>query len=887
MDLDDSFTNKLLKRRKARKDYLKVKMMDSPARRKRTVLVEEQQIPSKDNKELNESLKCLCIEQVFSEHEVKEDDLTEEVKENVSVKQGMRENIFMKENESMEEEAPLRVKSLAMLRKKYSAQDDLNDKKAAMDTQQADEPPTSVFSTNHKELCSTRNRLRRLAADINRWEDNLMRPTVYATSSTKKAPDSAAEEVEDTLNCSFEPSNLPLSARRALFEQAAIENQVQSKKQTIKPKVSVAQRAAMFENAPKNENRVRTTHPNPINKSPIKPTMKVRSPVKPGVALGCVQSSAVLKASPVRQSATLTRTIAKPSAGSPAKSFLIFDHGSPTRPSAALTKNPTKPSTGSPAKSSSTFSWDSPTRPSAALTKNPTKPSTGSPAKSSPISSCESPAKSSSTFSWDSPTRPSAALIMNPTKTPTGSLAQSAAFNRGSPAKLGVNGGSTTTPTKSFIPKPIISFNQWQCAKTTNMESEKKRPLSSLVDHWEKLSSSSSVTNKQSKEEVPFHNLITREEVFSPLEEEQVESECDEEQIESEPEEQPVQSECEGQTASECEESKYDSTDIEEESGDDNDDSFTDTSSFNSNKFAAAAGIETETENEDKSSLPDYDSVLGDSCYSHFQSPPSSSNYSCDEANREDQSSHQPLLHTVSVYRKLVKESCTPPSRLEPVPPLNEKEQERITDIRETIKRLQEEVVRQQNRIGQSTKLINWLVSTKPEYHGSSEEVEAEKVLLIATQKHQACLNEIQRLKFHRSLGSDTEDGYGTLTITNMELPLKRDFIAAQLDGKINDVHSFLCLVRRGAQVIETQVVSTNDEITDGSLHFTSLIRFKNLPPDFSIVFEVFTLLRQDNNQLNQQTKKEGLSGIRRDHSKTKLTPKKKKGNGDLPAVSS
>ncbi|GBO20516.1 Anillin, partial [Araneus ventricosus] len=79
------------------------------------------------------------------------------------------------------------------------------------------------------------------------------------------------------------------------------------------------------------------------------------------------------------------------------------------------------------------------------------------------------------------------------------------------------------------------------------------------------------------------------------------------------------------------------------------------------------------------------------------------------------------------------------------------------------------------------------------------------------------------------------------------------------------DVHYFLCLVRHGAQVIETQMVSTNDKIADGSLHFTNLIKLKNLPPDFSVVFEVFTL----------------------DHSKIKLTHKQKKGDGKLPAVSS
>ncbi|GBM70745.1 Anillin [Araneus ventricosus] len=698
MDLDDSFTAKLLKRTKARKDYLKGKMMDSPARKKRTALVAEQQIPNEDNKEHKESPKRLCVEQVASECEVKE---------NVSVKQKeMEGNNCIKEDEPMEEEAPLRARGLAALRKKHSVQDDPNKRKVSQDSQKVDKPLTYVFSTNSRELCSTRNRLARLAADINGWEDNRTRSALPATSSTNEI---AAKEVEETLNRSFEPSNLPMSARKALFEQAALENKVQSEKQAFKPKISVARRAAMFETAPNNKLRFRTAHQKPSNTSPVKPSMKVGSPMKPAAALGPAKPSAVLR-------------------------------GNPARPSAALTWSTAKPSIAS----------------------------TGSPAKSS-------------------------------------------AFIRDSPAKLGANGESTTTPTKSFIPKtpaePPMSPNQQQWAKTAVIE--KKRPLSSLVKHWEKLSALSSCTNNQPEEEVPSHAFAAQEEESYSLEEEQddqVESEWEEGQTESEQEEEQVQSKCEEQATSDCEESKSDSTPDEEESGDD-DDPFTDSSSFSSKKFAAAAGIETE--NEDRNSWSDRYSVSDeDSCYPSQ----SFSSSSCGTTDREDRSGHQPLLHTVSVYRKLIKESRTPPVRHEQVPSLTEKEQGRITDIRETIKHLQEEVVRQQNRIGQSSKLINWLVSTKPEFHGSTEEVEAEKVLLTA-----------------------------------------------------NDVHYFLCLVRHGAEVIETQMVSTNDKIADGFLHFTNLIKLKNLPPDFSVVFEVFTL----------------------DHSKIKLTPKQKKGDGKLPEISS
>ncbi|XP_055953827.1 anillin-like [Argiope bruennichi] len=850
MDLDDSFTDKLLKRTKARKDYLKGKMTDSPNRKKRTALVEEQQIPNEDDKGHKESPKRLCVEQVAADNEVKEDDPMEEVKE----------NNYFKECEPMEEEeeAPLKARGLAALRKKNTMQDDPNDKKVFKDELMG-KPPTYVFSTNSTELCSTRkNRLASLAADINGWEDNLKRTAVPATTTAKGAqtksgnhininkigeqktcnsvkemgkeaekqkpafnkekilqPSFKAKEVEDTLNRSFEPSNLPLSARKALFEQAAHGNKTQSEQQTIEPKLSVAQRAAMFENGPKNKFGSRSAYQKPAYASPDKPFTKVDrdSPVKSAATSSCK---------------------------------------SPAKPSTALNGSPAKPVVlkGSPAELSSVL-IGSPAKPFAALT--------GSPSKSLAAAS-GSPAKISF------------------------------ALNRNSPAKSGTTEGRATTPAKSSIPKPPaeppMSPSQQQWVKSAGIEPDKKRPLSSLVNHWEKLSSSSSVTNSQSEEEVPPHALPARENVSYSSEEEQdeqVESDCEEELTESEHEEQHVQSEHEEPAASEDEESKTDSNFDEEESADD--DPFTDTSSFNSKKFAAAAGIETETENEDRNSAPDRYSANsvsdGSSCYPSQ----SLSSSSCGTTDGEERAGHQPLSYTVSFYRKQKQDSRTPPLRTivrrEQVPPLTEEEQGRIIDIQEAIKRLQEEVVLQQNIIGQTSQLIN-VCCTKPEFSGSTEEVEAEKVLLTATQKRQACLNEIQRLKSHGAQGGVAEDGYGTLTIMNMELPLKRDFIAAQLEGKTSDIHYFLCLVRHGHQVIETQMVSTNDKIADGSLHFTNLIKLKNLPPDFSVVFEVFTL----------QTKKESMShdkkyGIRRDHSKIRLTPKGKKGDGKLPAVSS
>lgn len=56
-------------------------------------------------------------------------------------------------------------------------------------------------------------------------------------------------------------------------------------------------------------------------------------------------------------------------------------------------------------------------------------------------------------------------------------------------------------------------------------------------------------------------------------------------------------------------------------------------------------------------------------------------------------------------------------------------------------------------------------------------------------------------------------------------------------------VHYFLCLIRHGAQVIVTQMVSTDERGSDGTLSFTNHIQLRNLPADFSVVFEVYALV--------------------------------------------
>ncbi|KAK9883432.1 hypothetical protein WA026_001607 [Henosepilachna vigintioctopunctata] len=104
--------------------------------------------------------------------------------------------------------------------------------------------------------------------------------------------------------------------------------------------------------------------------------------------------------------------------------------------------------------------------------------------------------------------------------------------------------------------------------------------------------------------------------------------------------------------------------------------------------------------------------------------------------------------------------------------------------IVEKIKMQQDEINKQQLIIYQTSRALNLCNSTL-EFMGSTVQLEAEKLLLLATQRRQAMLNEIQRLKVEgilRSQSRHTKDlplEKGTLIISNINLPLKKEYVRA------------------------------------------------------------------------------------------------------------
>lgn len=234
---------------------------------------------------------------------------------------------------------------------------------------------------------------------------------------------------------------------------------------------------------------------------------------------------------------------------------------------------------------------------------------------------------------------------------------------------------------------------------------------------------------------------------------------------------------------------------------------------------------------------------------------------------------NQLLVHTQSVYRRKV---CTPlrrveqsakPGHMQSIPTAQASSQ---MDIQLQIKALCKEAEAQEVVIAQASRALE-VCRLTTEFLGSAEQVEGERLLLLATERRQACLAEVERLKTRGGCGDDeVVPERASLTLSQLQLPLKREFLAAQLEGILGeDVHYFLCLISHGAQVLASQMLSTADNAGTNALCFSNHMTLRDLRADFAVKVHIYAL----------QTKKETLPHHRKyriggKDGKHKLTPK-------------
>ncbi|XP_033753795.1 anillin-like [Pecten maximus] len=162
--------------------------------------------------------------------------------------------------------------------------------------------------------------------------------------------------------------------------------------------------------------------------------------------------------------------------------------------------------------------------------------------------------------------------------------------------------------------------------------------------------------------------------------------------------------------------------------------------------------------------------------------------------------------------------------------------------IKERIQELHELVSQEQSVIMQTSNALNQCCAANSHFAGSAEQVECHRLLLLSCQKRQAYLTEVQRLKDTGQLDPPGSGPKGSLTISDIRLPLKKDFVTRIGTAQDNTVHYFLILIRNHTQVIVTQMLSTHDPMMRGSLDFPNLIKIHGISGSFKLCMEIYSM---------------------------------------------
>ncbi|MED6248709.1 hypothetical protein ATANTOWER_003890, partial [Ataeniobius toweri] len=219
-------------------------------------------------------------------------------------------------------------------------------------------------------------------------------------------------------------------------------------------------------------------------------------------------------------------------------------------------------------------------------------------------------------------------------------------------------------------------------------------------------------------------------------------------------------------------------------------------------------------------------------------SPESAPLYSID-AYRTQRQSKLPTIQSVTpaVQRRA-------PETPKPKAPVN---------IIKRITALNEEAGKLQTVINQTLQALS--CCTDEEHgRGSLEEAEAEKLLLVSCEKRSALLAEVARLREERNLqceeAAKEDTDYvsqqacrGTLSITNIQLPLKVEFVCSSHSRAGRPSHYFFVLIRYGpCNIIATSLATAADAQNGDTISFPTAVTLKDIRSSFEIDVEVYSL---------------------------------------------
>uniref|UniRef100_A0A672FLW4 Anillin, actin binding protein n=1 Tax=Salarias fasciatus TaxID=181472 RepID=A0A672FLW4_SALFA len=147
-----------------------------------------------------------------------------------------------------------------------------------------------------------------------------------------------------------------------------------------------------------------------------------------------------------------------------------------------------------------------------------------------------------------------------------------------------------------------------------------------------------------------------------------------------------------------------------------------------------------------------------------------------------------------------------------------------LLNIKQKMKVLTGEMNLQQTVIHQASQALN--CCTDEEHgKGSQVEAEAERLLLVATERREALKYELERLRGRPAAPPDppaTSASRGSISLQELRLPLKADFVCSTA-GRSESKHSFFILIRAGAEhTVATPLASTHRGLSGDTLTFNT-----------------------------------------------------------------
>uniref|UniRef100_UPI00398F462B anillin isoform X2 n=1 Tax=Pristiophorus japonicus TaxID=55135 RepID=UPI00398F462B len=216
-------------------------------------------------------------------------------------------------------------------------------------------------------------------------------------------------------------------------------------------------------------------------------------------------------------------------------------------------------------------------------------------------------------------------------------------------------------------------------------------------------------------------------------------------------------------------------------------------------------------------------------------------------------------------------------------------------NIKQKMKNLNNEINIQQSVIHQASQALN-CCTDEDHGKGSQQEAEAERLLLIASEKRLALLTELNKLKsegvpVHKKgdhtakAACEFAPSRGCIALAEIRLPLKAEFICSTAQKLDATSCYFFVLIKAGAlNMVATPLASTQNALSGDAISFPTKFTLQDVSNDFEIEIEVYNLaLNRESSTMDKKKKPNKSKAITPKRLLTSIT----KSNLHMPALAS